>query len=86
MLIRSENSEDINIIGWQSRKAERRSWSTLAAETHVLQHAIDKAVHIHGVLKQLNQEIVKSTKEERLQKEFAVIRDADRIQECENCA
>ncbi len=93
VLIRPENVEDVNIIGWQSRKAERRAWSTLAAETHVLQHAMDKAIHMHGVLKQLKQQITKATvvtdslslrrclysgrptKEERLRKEFAVIRD-----------
>ena len=93
VVIRPDSAEDINIIGSQSRKAERRAWSTLAAETHVLQHAMDKAIHMHGVLKQLNQQIVKatvvadnlslrrclysgpSTKEERLRKKFAVIKE-----------
>ncbi len=83
----------VNILGWKSKKAERRAWSTLAAETHVLQHALDKSIHIHEVLKQLKQPIIRATvltdnlslrrclysgrptKEERLRKEFAVIRD-----------
>ncbi len=90
---KTEDSEDVNIVGWQSRKAERRAWSTLAAKTHVLQHAMDKVIHIHEVLQQLKQPVSKSTvmtdnlslrrclysgrptKEERLRKEFAVIRD-----------
>ena len=83
----------MNVLGWKSKRSERRAWSTLAAETHVLQHALDKSIHIHEVLKQLKQPIVKATvvtdnlslrrclysgrptKEERLRKEFAVIRD-----------
>ena len=93
VLVRSENAEDINIVGWQTRRAERRAWSILAAETHVLQHAMDKAINIHEVFRQLRQEVKKSTvvtdnlslrrclysgrptKEERLRKEFVVIRD-----------
>ncbi len=52
VLVRPEDTEDVNIVGWQSRKAGRRAWSTLAARTHVLQHAMDKAIHIHEVLRQ----------------------------------
>ena len=47
--IRPEDAEDANIVGWQSRKAERRAWSTLATETRVSQHVMDKGIQIHEV-------------------------------------
>ena len=93
VVLRMSGQAIVNVLGWKSKKAERRAWSTLAAETHVLQHALDKSIHIHGVLKQLRQPIIRATvltdnlslrrclysgrptKEERLRKEFAVIRD-----------
>ncbi len=93
VVLRMSGQAIVNVLGWKSKRAERRAWSTLAAETHVLQHALDKSIHIHEVLKQLRQPIIRATvltdnlslrrclysgrpsKEERLRKEFAAIRD-----------
>ncbi len=47
VMIRMSGQAIVNVIGWKSKRAERRAWSTLAAETHVLQHALDKSIHIH---------------------------------------
>ena len=33
-----------NLIAWKSQESDGKAWSTLAAETHVIQHAIDKAL------------------------------------------
>ena len=42
-VFREKGSPLRNLIAWKSQKSDRKAWSTLAAETHVMQHAIDKA-------------------------------------------
>ncbi len=48
-------------MGWKSQKSDRRAWSTLAAETHVMQNSLDKAIGIKTFLYQIGI-IPKSTK------------------------
>ena len=91
--LRKTGATEMNVVPWKSKKAERKSWSTLAAETHVLQVAMDKARHLNHLLSELRVHPIKvtvvtdnlslrrclysgrPTKEERLRKEFAVLRD-----------
>ncbi len=54
--LRQPDSSKMNIVSWKIKKAERKSWSTLAAETHVLQVAMDKAIHLQHVLKEMKLE------------------------------
>ncbi len=37
LLRENSNSSKVNFLSWKSKRAERRTWSTLAAETHALQ-------------------------------------------------
>ena len=48
--IRRGGGTEVNVMSWKSKKAERKSWSTLAAETHVLQVSMDKAIRLQHVL------------------------------------
>ena len=38
---------------WRSQKSDRRAWSTLAAETHLMQNALDKAIGVKTFHQQL---------------------------------
>ncbi len=49
----NEKSNKVNFLSWRSKGAERRTWSTLAAGTHALQKAMDKAIHAKCVLREL---------------------------------
>ena len=60
-VLRNPNTDMVNVLSWRSRKAERRIWSTLAAETFVLQKAIDKAVYLKGLMKEMGAPISKVT-------------------------
>ncbi len=59
--LRRGGGTEMNVVSWKSKKAERKSWSTLAAETHVLQVAMDKAIHVQHVLRQMRLEPRKTT-------------------------
>ncbi len=91
--LRKTGATEMNVVAWKSKKAERKSWSTLAAETHGLQVAMDKAIHLNNVMEELGVRPLKvtvvtdnlslrrclysgrPTKEERLRKDIAVVRD-----------
>ena len=93
MLRDNMRSERVSFISWRSKRAGRRTWSTLAAETHALQRAVDKTIHTKCVLAELRVCLKKSVvvtdnlslrrvlysgrpvQEERLKKEFVVLRD-----------
>ncbi len=53
MLRETADSDKVNFISWRSKRAERRTWSTLAAETHALQKALDESIHMKCVLAEL---------------------------------
>ncbi len=44
IVLRQAKSNIVNMVGWHSCKSNRRAWSTLAAETHAMQLAIDRAI------------------------------------------
>ncbi len=60
-VLRNPNTDMVNVLSWRTRRAERRTWSTLAAETFVLQKAIDKAVYLEGLMKEMGAPISKVT-------------------------
>ena len=49
LVLRETQTENGNLISWRSNGSERKLWSSLAAETHVSQIAIDKAIHIQNL-------------------------------------
>ncbi len=51
--IRQAGAKRCNLVGWRSQKSDRRAWSTLAAETHVMQNALNKAIGMKTFLQQL---------------------------------
>ncbi len=93
LLRENDKSRKVNYLSWKSKRAERRTWSTLAAETHALQKAMDTAIHAKCVLRELRIRVHKNitvtdnlslrrvlysgrpVQEDRLKKEFVVIRD-----------
>ena len=53
LLRENAKSRKVNYLAWRSKRAERRTWSTLAAETQAVQKAMDKAIHAKCVFREL---------------------------------
>ena len=53
LAIRQAGTNICNLVEWKSQKSDRRAGSTLAAETHVMQNALDKAIGIKTFLYQI---------------------------------
>ncbi len=60
-LMRSKDTDAVNIISWKSKMSERKAWSTLSGEARVMQHAIDKAAHLKALSKELGFKVMKTT-------------------------
>ena len=60
LLRESVNSRKVNYLSWKSKRAERATWSTLAAGTHAVQKALDKAIHTKCVLRELRIRVQKN--------------------------
>ena len=59
---RQSATQKANLISWKSNAADRTAGSTVAAETFVLQQALDKTVYIKNMLRELNAQVVRTTK------------------------
>ncbi len=59
-IFREKGSPMYNLIAWKSQKSDRKTWSTLAAETHFMQHAIDKAVGMKTFLTEMGVNVAAS--------------------------
>ncbi len=53
MVLRSDESEAVNLIGWRSIKSARRAWSTLAAETHAMEFVMDRNIGMKLLFQEL---------------------------------
>ncbi len=53
LILRQSRSNIVNLVGWRSCKSDRRAWSTLAAETHAMQMAMDWAIGLKYVMYEL---------------------------------
>ena len=53
LVLRQSGSSKVNLIAWRSCKSDRRAWSTLAAETHAMQMAMDRAIGLKYLLHEL---------------------------------
>ena len=53
VVLREAQSEKANLISWRSAGSDRKPWSSLAAETHVAQVAMGKAIHIQNLCEEL---------------------------------
>ena len=60
-LMRANNSRTVNVISWRSKMSDRKAWSTLSGEARVMQHAIDKAVHLKALSTELGFRVEKTT-------------------------
>ena len=59
--LRKIGATELNVVSWKSKKAERKSWSTLAAETHVVQVAMVKAIQLNHVMNELGVKPIKES-------------------------
>ena len=53
MLLRSDESEAVNLIGWSRIKNDRRACSTLAAETQAMEFVMDRAIGMKSLFQEL---------------------------------
>ncbi len=54
VVFRECQSQKANLISWRSNGSDRKPWSSVAAETHISQIAMDKAIHLQNLCVELD--------------------------------